>query len=289
MQHAINVAVPPEHKGSFLFGIGVHLGPPVLFLTMMQATGRYWPWLLPEFLFASFIGLALILAAETLKPCVRLESPSVRDVVAGMALVFATGTGIGTAVVIAGHWALGRLIHVPWQNNSLIVAILAVPLTDFGYYWIHRMLNHGSGQRRIVRFYRRNHARHHSVAALDFFRGNISSTVDTAVTGFQFSLVILSTLLGMDLISTLVTYGLVLMLQATHHVNYTFNIGPLRYLFVDNHSHKLHHCPGGTLVNFGAIVSIWDRLFGTFYENWSTSASYMEKYAVHIRSIQPGV
>jgi sterol desaturase/sphingolipid hydroxylase (fatty acid hydroxylase superfamily) len=281
--------VPPERKGSFLFGITVHLGPAALFILLSQATGRSPAWLLPVFLLASLSALFMILGAEKGSPSVSLDPLSLRDVIAGIGLVFITGAGIGTAVVASGQWFLARIYQTPWHTGGWLVIVSAVPLTDFGYYWIHRTLNHGRGHHAIVRLYRRNHARHHSVAALDFFRGNLSSVPDTAVTGFQFSLIVISSFLGMDLLSTLTAYGLVLLLQATHHVNYTFNIGPFRYLFVDNHSHKLHHCPGGTLVNYGAIVSIWDRLFGTFYEDWTASASYMEKHAIHIRPLHTGV
>jgi sterol desaturase/sphingolipid hydroxylase (fatty acid hydroxylase superfamily) len=84
----------------------------------------------------------------------------------------------------------------------------------------------------------------------------------------------------MDLHSTLVAYALVLLLQGTHHVNHTFNIGVLRYVFVDNHAHKLHHCPRGNLVNHGALFSLWDRFFGTFYEDFNRSPSHMAKHGI---------
>lgn len=95
------------------------------------------------------------------------------------------------------------------------------------------------------------------------------------MTGFQLPLALIVTLLGLDLGHTLAAYGLVLMLQGTHHVNHTFDLGPLRWFFMDNHAHKLHHCPRGMLVNHGAMFSVWDRVHGTFYEDGSRSANHM--------------
>ena len=112
---------------------------------------------------------------------------------------------------------------------------------------------------------------------LDFLRGNVSSFFHTAVTGFQVPLAVLSALFGLSLSATLAAYALVLMLQGTHHVNHTYNLGPLRWVFMDNHVHKLHHCPRGRLVNHGALFSIWDRVHGMFYEDWNLSSNYMAK------------
>lgn len=278
--------VPPERRGSFCFGTLVHLGPAAAFVAFVS---------LVDFAVGLMVGFALavllvnlipLLWAERRVPSVGLEPPSWSEIVSGMSLVFLKGVGLGTAVVLGGRWLLGQVVSAPWQTRSWAVIFLAVALTDLAYYWTHRALNHGRGSRPLIRWYRRNHSVHHSVTALDFFRGNISSTFDTAVTGFQIPLAILSVILGMDLASTIAAYAVVLLLQATHHVNHTFNIGVLRYVFVDNHAHKLHHCPKGNLVNLAALFSVWDRLFGTFYEDWSLCPNYLEKHRIGL-PIQP--
>ena len=109
------------------------------------------------------------------------------------------------------------------------------------------------------------------------------------MTAFQMPVLLASYILGMDLTSTLVAYSLLLVLEGTHHVNHTFNIGILRYVFIDNHAHKMHHCLGGHAVNHGIIFSIWDRLFGTFYENRNLSPSYMQKHKIPLRFIKSSI
>jgi sterol desaturase/sphingolipid hydroxylase (fatty acid hydroxylase superfamily) len=50
-----------------------------------------------------------------------------------------------------------------------------------------------------------------------------------------------------------------------YHGNIRTNLGPLRYVLVTPQSHRLHHSIATEHrdVNFGAFLSIWDRLFGT--------------------------
>jgi sterol desaturase/sphingolipid hydroxylase (fatty acid hydroxylase superfamily) len=274
------LSVPPERQGSVVFGVLAHLGPAAIVVAGVARYGFDLSSLGVSFVAASLFGLVVLLAAERRSPSVPLHPASSREVLEGMSLVFAKGVGVGTAVVVAG-WFLGaRLLPLPWHTSGWGPVALAVPLTDLGYYGVHRGLNHSRGDHPVLRWYRRNHAMHHAVSALDFLRGNVSSLFDTAITGFQIPLVILAAVLRMDLHSTLVAYALVLLLQGTHHVNHTFNIGALRYVFVDNHAHKLHHCPRGTLVNHGALFSLWDRMFGTFYEDWSRCPSFMAKHGI---------
>jgi sterol desaturase/sphingolipid hydroxylase (fatty acid hydroxylase superfamily) len=72
----------------------------------------------------------------------------------------------------------------------------------------------------------------------------------------------------------------VLTLQATDHTSVTYNIGWLRYVFMDNHAHKFHHCIRGNLVNHAAAFSVFDRVFGTFYEDWALSSNYLHHHRI---------
>ncbi|MCP4124401.1 MAG: sterol desaturase family protein [Bacteroidetes bacterium] len=281
-EKSVQPAVPAEQNRSLAFGSIMHVGPPILFIAILQITGIE---LLPAvivFFSISVLNLYVVLTVEHKDPSVRMKKPSTKAILDGMILVFLKGIGIGS-MVVAGLWFLLSKISIyNGLASSWPLIISAVFLTDLCYYSIHRWLNHGKGSGRIMKWYRKNHALHHAVPELDFMRGNVSTVFDTAVTGFQVPLAFISFLLGLDLASTLVAYGLVLMLQATHHVNYTFNIGVLRYVFMDNHAHKLHHCKKGGLVNHGALFSIWDRVFGTYYEDWSVSSNYMHFHGISL-------
>jgi sterol desaturase/sphingolipid hydroxylase (fatty acid hydroxylase superfamily) len=64
---------------------------------------------------------------------------------------------------------------------------------------------------------------------------------------------------------------IVLAVAGTHayfiHSSMNVNIGPLRYLFGDNHFHRIHYStePRHLGRNFGTLTPIWDMLFGTAY------------------------
>ncbi len=50
-----------------------------------------------------------------------------------------------------------------------------------------------------------------------------------------------------------------------YHGNIAWNMGPLRWILVTPQSHRVHHStdPAHFDANFGNVLSIWDRLFGT--------------------------
>jgi len=271
---------PPERRSGVAFGLAVHLGPAVAFVAALTLGGVTAAHAAAAFAIISLLNLAVVLAAEARSPAVALPAPSRAQWVEGLALVFVKGAGVGGAVVAAGWWLLSLLSPVSGLGGGWLPIFAAVMLTDYAYYWGHRALNHGRGAHPLVRWSRRNHALHHSVPELDFLRGNVSSLFDTAVTGFQIPLAIIATALGLGLTETMVAYALVLMLQGTHHVNHTFDLGWLRHVFMDNHAHKLHHCRRGMLVNHGAMFSLWDRAHGTYFEDWSLNANHLHRSGV---------
>jgi len=282
--------IPSEQILSISLGLMVHLGPAVIFTLILACFGRSLELILGSFIILSGLNLWLIIQLEEKHPSVELAPRSFQAWFEGMSLVFIKGVICGSIVVAGGWLTLSTLftailpttLGYVTKESTWITIFAAVMLTDFTYYGSHRFLNHGKAKNIISKIFRKIHVTHHSVEVLDFLRGNVSSLWDTAVTGFQIPLAIIGTCLGMDLPSILISYGLVLMLQATHHANHTVNIGQLRFFFMDNHAHKLHHCPRGYMVNHGALFSLWDQAFGTYYEDWNLSSNYMQKHRIPI-------
>jgi sterol desaturase/sphingolipid hydroxylase (fatty acid hydroxylase superfamily) len=267
--------VPQEQKGNILLGLLFHLGPSVTLIVALIFWGMTLTNVIAFYLIIAFLYLVPTIILERYNPAVEMEMPNSNEFIHGLSVVFYKGLLIGGAFVAGGWWLLSKISPMGNTNNSWLIITIAVFLTDLFYYMIHRFLSHGLGENPIVNFYRHAHGAHHSVAELDFIRGNQSSLVDAALSQFQPSIIVISAFLGMDLPATLVTYFLVLMLQSTDHVNFTCNIGILKYLFMDNHAHRFHHCRRGNLVNHGAVFSIYDRLFGTYYEDWNISSGFI--------------
>jgi sterol desaturase/sphingolipid hydroxylase (fatty acid hydroxylase superfamily) len=275
-----NPAVPKEQQGNVVYGTFLHLGSPFFYVVILALVGVNMGSAIWAFLAVSLVFMPMTLIAEKYQASVELPKPTGKEFFDGLVMVFITGILIGGSVVTTGWWLLSHVPLYEAVSNSWWKIAAATVGTDFAYYLIHRFLSHGKNSTPMTKYYRRKHAYHHAVTALDFLRGNQSSVMDTAFTQFQPSLIVLSWLLGMDLPSTWVAYGLILLLQATDHTSVTYNIGWLRYIFMDNHAHKFHHCKRGNLVNHAAAFSVFDRLFGTYYEEWDISSNYLHHHKI---------
>lgn len=272
--------VPREQVTGLALGIFGHLGSPASYVAVLAVVGVTLQTAFGAWLGVSLVFLVFTLLAEKRMASLELPKPTAPEFWDGLGMVFIKGVAIGGGFVTLGWWALSHFPLWGTLSNSWWVIAAGTVGTDFGYYWIHRLMSHSRGDNTILRFYRRKHHAHHSVTALDFLRGNQSSLADTALSQFQPTLIVLSWLFGMDLAATWVAYALVLMLQATDHTSVTYNIGPLKYIFMDNHAHKLHHCLRGHLVNHAAAFSFFDRWWGTYYENWELSSNHLHLHRI---------
>ncbi len=272
--------IPREQRGNVIYGIFGHLGSPFTFILVVALLG-----ITPLNVAIAFFGASLIFIPFTIweehkNASIELPKCTRKEIVDGLVMVFIKGVLVGGGFVTVGWWALSfiPLYGKLYDNWWLIVG--ATFAVDLAYYWIHRLLSHSRGNGAILKYYRKKHAAHHSVTELDFMRGNQSSLVDTAISQFQPSLIFISYFMGMDLASTWSAYALILLFQATDHTSVTYNIGWLKYFFMDNHAHKLHHCKRGNLINHAAAFSIYDRLWGTYYEDWNLSSNYLHHHRI---------
>jgi sterol desaturase/sphingolipid hydroxylase (fatty acid hydroxylase superfamily) len=281
--------IPQEQKGNVFYGIFGHLGSPITYAAVLAVLGVTLVNVLISFLVVSVLFTTFTLFEEKRNASLQLPAYSMKEFWAGLSMVFVKGILIGGGFVTLGWWAHSFISPYKALSNSWWLIVVGTFLTDLAYYWIHRLLSHSRGNNPILKYYRKKHAAHHSVTELDFLRGNQSSLVDTAISQFQPSLIVISYVLGMDLAATWSAYILILLLQATDHTSVTYNIGWLKYLFMDNHAHKLHHCKRGNLINHAAAFSIYDRLWGTYYEDWNLNANYLHHHriALPIKRIEP--
>lgn len=145
-----------------------------------------------------------------------------------------------------------------WPRPAQIV--LAVAMADFGMYWVHRFMH--------TRLAWRVHKWHHSVEHLYWFSGLRTSLphaflfaipqVLVAFFIFHFSA------LELGLISAAGIF-----VQYFVHSNLHVPLGPLEWIFCTPQNHRRHHArvPGTAHGNYGTVLSIWDRVFGT-YVDW---------------------
>lgn len=135
---------------------------------------------------------------------------------------------------------------------------IALFLIDFALYGIHRLLHH--------RYFWRTHAWHHSTRELYWFSGYRSSVI-------QATLIILPTIfVSLALLrftpgEFLFLHGTAAFFQLINHANVRTDWRYLSQIIVTPEYHRLHHDRGEIRdKNFGAIFTLWDRVFGTYLD-----------------------
>jgi len=84
-------------------------------------------------------------------------------------------------------------------------------------------------------------------------------------------------LVGFNPLAVAATEAINLFYQFWIHTDLIGRLGPLEWVFNTPSHHRVHHASNAELLdhNYGGILIVWDRLFGTFLrEQPSTSMSY---------------
>lgn len=189
------------------------------------------------------------------------SGPRRRGYFADLTAALVDGPVMGAVIKIIAAYSImlmphqyGALGRWPWWAQFALFFIA----NDFGRYWLHRW-HHESN------FLWRFHRVHHTVVdmdALSTFRIHAGEGL------IKYGLLILPFhVVGINP-WVIVVYSSVDILKGFwHHANLRTYIGPLNRIFNSAELHWWHHSieGRGQHSNYGSVLSIWDRLFGTFY------------------------
>ena len=183
-----------------------------------------------------------------------------------------TFTGLG---LLSGNFLIGLLtkssiflIYVYLYQFRLITVNDLLPLwavwlatfvmIDFVYYWYHRFSHR-------VRFMWAVHMNHHSSEEMNF-TVSLRQAWFGPITKVPFF--IFMPLVGFDPIITAVAGVASTLWGVIGHTQWIRRLGILEYIFVTPSSHRVHHGSNECYIdrNYGNLLIIWDRLFGTFAE-----------------------
>ena len=140
------------------------------------------------------------------------------------------------------------------------VALWALALIgfDFCYYWAHRMSHE-------ISVLWASHAVHHQ--SEDY---NLSTALRQTSSGFLFTWIFYLPLflLGMPFEVFVSVNALDLIYQFWVHTQLIGKLGWADRVFVTPSNHRVHHAQNALYIdkNYGGILVLWDRLFGTFQE-----------------------
>lgn len=180
-----------------------------------------------------------------------------------LSTTFGYFTNLIPAVILA--YALQNLalfdIDLAWFDFSpsgILLWLLALLAFDFCYYWAHRC-----GHEISVLW--AAHAIHHQ--SEDY---NLSTALRQTSSGFLFSWIFYLPLfmLGMPFEVFVTVNALDLIYQFWVHTQLVGKLGWLDRILVTPSNHRVHHAQNKIYIdkNYGGILVLWDRMFGTFQE-----------------------
>jgi len=150
-----------------------------------------------------------------------------------------------------------RLFDIP-ATDPLGLAALFLG-SEFLYYWQHRASHR-------IRWMWATHAVHHSATRL-----NLTAAIRLGWTGsisgnFLFFLPL--ALLGFHPIAIVAMLGANLLYQFFIHTELAPRLGPLEWILNTPRHHQVHHAANESCLdrNYGGVLILFDRLFGTFAE-----------------------
>ena len=161
-----------------------------------------------------------------------------------------------TFAIVTYSWLVERIAIYKLEPYWLAF-LVAFFVKDFSGYCVHR-LNH-----RVNVLWNR-HLIHHSSEDFNLscaLRQSISNTIR-----FSAIFMIPGALLGVPASIFAIMGPIHLFMQLWYHTQVIGKLGPLEYVFVTPSHHRVHHAINPEYIdkNYGQILIIWDKIFGTF-------------------------
>jgi len=204
----------------------------------------------------------LLLGAELLYGYfVKNQKYKVMDTVSSISSGFTNilKDSLGLGIILVSYPYLLEHLALTEIKATWIVWLVAFIAIDFAGYWNHR-LNHK------VNFFWNQHVIHHSSEEFNLacaLRQSISNLL-----GYFPFLLIPAALLGVPNEVIAILAPIHLFAQFWYHTQHIGKMGWLEYIIITPSQHRVHHAINPEYIdkNLGQILSVWDRIFGTFQE-----------------------
>lgn len=182
---------------------------------------------------------------------------TVSSISSGFTNVLKDSLGLGI-VLISYPFLLDHLALLEIKATWLVwlAAFIAI---DFAGYWNHR-LNHK------INLFWNQHVIHHSSEEFNLACA-LRQPVSNLIAYFPL-LLIPAALVGVPFKVIAVLAPIHLFSQFWYHTQHIGKMGWLEYLIITPSQHRVHHAINPEYIdkNLGQILSVWDRIFGTFQE-----------------------
>lgn len=148
---------------------------------------------------------------------------------------------------------------IPWQIPiNTWTTLLCLVLVDLVYYWEH-VIEH---KVRILWSY---HSIHHSSPIYNYTTAMRVAFIDSFIAWVFYAPLVI---IGFNPYIVLLCFLVMLTYQFWLHTEIIGKLGWFEKIFMTPSQHRVHHGSDDIYLdkNFGALFSIWDRMFGTFQE-----------------------
>lgn len=180
--------------------------------------------------------------------------------------------GVGIVLLQGMNFLLGLLmINLSAENTGLLADtsiltgfLLTALFFEFFQYWYHRLSHEMEGK--LGNFLWKTHAAHHLPERVYLLMHAVGHPINAIFTFIiiQGSLI----LMGARQESIFLLQVFMGLQGLISHFNVEIKAGFLNYIFVGTELHRNHHSANiEEAKNYGAFLSIWDLIFGTFYNN----------------------
>jgi sterol desaturase/sphingolipid hydroxylase (fatty acid hydroxylase superfamily) len=172
-------------------------------------------------------------------------------------------TFLALIIIRISDWCVANqfgIVH--WASAGILVTILlTILVVDFFGGWLVHIIEHN------IKLLWHFHVVHHADNNVDVTTGLRHHPVESVVRGIFFFIGIVVT--GAPMYAVMIYQTVLVFFTAFEHANISLPKwldNMLSYVFVSPNMHKVHHHwkQPYTDSNYGAILSIWDRLLGTF-------------------------
>lgn len=145
------------------------------------------------------------------------------------------------------------LVHLSRTWVTFLAAFLVV---DFVYYWYHRFSHR-------IKFLWAFHLIHHSSMFMNLTVAYRLNWLNALITPFVLAPLVL---LGFPLEYIVISFAFNLLYQFFLHTEAVGKLGILEGILSTPSAHRVHHASNPHYLdkNFGGVLIIWDRLFGTY-------------------------
>lgn len=168
--------------------------------------------------------------------------------------IVATAVSVFVFQPVLSQLAVGPIADRVDALPTAVKLLIAVVTFDFLSFLIHRQLHRSD---RLWDF----HKIHHSTLHLDGFATTRTHMFENLIRFIPPQAVLFA--IGMPVEVVAPTVAIAAIFGVSNHSNLRISLPPIEALLVTPRLHRRHHVPATTQSNFGAIFTIWDRLFGT--------------------------